>query len=422
MVKQNYDDSTADDDNFPRRVQLYFSGEAETPAERMAAIRQLRKGQILNHLLHHGPASRVDVSRALGFNLRTVSLLVAALVADNVISEMPVKISAQMGRRPIPLQLNSSAACVMGIDVGRHRTVIALLDLQGKVLVRTEQASDFDDSPEQQGDWLVSAVIDFLKTHHGDLPPLAGAGLSFEGFVFKQYAAKSHAVATKPICAALEAALKVPVSAETDSRLVAIAEQWFGNAKGMRNAVIFNLSDGLGIGCIVDGKMLSGNHGLAGEIGHVPLGQPGIPCHCGSSGCLENIVSGSGLARLAVEAGLFPDIESVSIAQLADRAHKEEAARGVLEQFSQHLALGIVMADNLFDPETIVLGGPIAPHVASFQDLFIKAAKRSAVPFIMEKTRIRFSSLGEDAVLLGAGGQILNHIYSASHVAAETLL
>src|SRR5690349_10547422 len=123
----------------PRRLKLYFHGEAETPAERMAAIRQLRKGQILNYLLNEGPASRVDISRALGFNLRTVSLLVSSLIKDNVVVEKPVKVSAAMGRRPVPLELNSGAACVMAIDVDRHHTSFALLDLQGNFLVRSQR-------------------------------------------------------------------------------------------------------------------------------------------------------------------------------------------------------------------------------------------------------------------------------------------
>lgn len=406
----------------PRRVKLYFSGEADTPAERMAAIRQLRKGQILNYLLHNGPASRVDVSRKLGFNLRTVSLLVAALIADNIIIEKPVKVSTSMGRRPVPLELNANAGCVMGIDVGRYRTGMALLDLQGRVLVRDDRPSDFSNTPEEQATWLVAAANEFLKSHHGDLPPLAGAGISFEGFVFQQHVARRHSAVTESICKALEDSLGVPVSSDTDSRLAAIAEQWFGTVRGGRNAIIFNISDGLGLGCIVGGKLLSGSHGFAGEIGHVPLGEPGIPCHCGSSGCLENIVSGSGLARLAAESGIFPDEASFDIKRLAELSQKDEKARQVLEKFSKHLALAIVMADNIFDPEAIVLGGPMAPYVAAFKDLFIETAQKSAVPFIMEKTRIEFSTLGEDAILLGAGGQILNHIYSASHVAAESLL
>ena len=416
------DDNSGSNNGHPRRVNLYFSGEAETPSERMAAIRQLRKGQILNYLLQNGPVSRVDLSRALGFNLRTVSLLVAALIADEVVTEKPVKASATMGRRPVPLQLNPSAGSVMAIDVSRHRTAMALLDLQGHVLVRSEQSTTTTDSPEEQTAWMVRAATEFLTKHHGDLPPLAGAGVSLEGFVFRQHVARRHTADTEPIRQALENALQTPVSSDTDSRLVAIAEQWFGDARGVRNATVLNISDGLGVGCIVDGKLLNGSHRLAGEIGHVPLGQPGIPCYCESSGCLENIVSGSGLARLAVEAGLFPNIESVEIVQLADRAKTDQAARQVLETFSNHLALALVMVDNLFDPEVIILGGAMAPDMASFQDLFIESTKKSAVPFLMEKTSISFSSLGHDAILLGAGGKILNHIYSASHVEAESLL
>jgi predicted NBD/HSP70 family sugar kinase len=416
--KPNAGDST----DGPRRVKLYFQGAAETPAERMAAIRQLRKGQILNFLLQEGPASRVDISRALGFNLRTVSLLVASLIKDNVVAEKPVLASTAMGRRPVPLELNFSAACILAIDVGRTETIMVLMDLKGKVLVRDEKPSDFEDTPAKQGAWLVKTVRTFLQESHGNLPPLTGAGLSCEGFIFRQHATFHHSTDTEDIRKQLEDALHIPVSSDTDSRLVAVAEQRFGTAQGARNAVIFNVRDGLGLGAIVDGKILGGEHGFAGEIGHIPLGDPGIPCYCGSSGCLENVVSGSGLARLAVKAGLYPDEQSVDLDKLVKSAASNKAAADVIDTFTCRLATAIVMAANLFNPDIIVIGGPLAHHIAGLKEKLQDAIKGAGVPFIMDRTRIAFSTLGDNAVLLGAAGQILNHIYSAAHVPAESLL
>lgn len=406
----------------PRRVRLFFSGGADSPAERMAAIRQLRKGQILNHLLKNGPTSRVDIARALGFNLRTVSLLVASLVEDNVVVEQPVKVSTSMGRRPVPLELNAEAACVLAIDVRRFRTDWALLDLQGRLLVKDSTPSDFGDSPEEQATWLVEMTTRFLAAHHGMLPPLAGAGLSFEGFVFKQHVAHRHGAVTEVIRETLEKALDSPVIADTDSRLVALGEQWFGAAGGAGNAVLVNISDGLGLGCIVNGKLLAGHNGLAGEIGHVPLGDPGIACYCGASGCLENIVSGSGLVRLATQSAIFSDTRKPDLQVLMDSVSHNPRARAVVDKFIRHLSMAVVLTTNIFDPETIVLGGPVAPLIAPFHHQILDTLDSSAVPFILEKTRISFSTLGEDAVLLGAAAQILSHIYSASHVDAEALL
>jgi len=406
----------------PRRVNLIFSGGADTPAERMAAIRQLRKGQILNHLLKEGSASRVDISRALGFNLRTVSLLVCSLIDENIIIEKPVVASNNMGRRPVPLELNSRAASVLAIDARRHKTGMALLDLHGAVLVRSERASDFGDSPEEQGQWVTEAALDFLQQHHGDLPPLAGCGLSFEGFVFRQHVAHRHAASTEPIRLALENGLQTPVSSDTDSRLIAIAEQWFGEAKGARDAVILNISDGLGVGLIVDGKIMDGVNGLAGEIGHVPLGDPGIPCYCGSRGCLENVVSGAGLMRMAAHHGLVTNSDSPDVAHVLAMIENSNRGHQVMEKFISCLALAVILTDNLFDPGIIVLGGTVAPQIAPFYSRILEHLDKSGVPFLIEKTRIGFSTLGEDAVLLGAAGQILNHIYSASHVEAEALL
>lgn len=412
----------ASDNVTPRRVNLLFQGEAGSPAERMAAIRQLRKGQILNYLLNDGPASRVDIARALGFNLRTVSLLVASLIDENIVVERPVLATNAMGRRPVPLELNASAACVLAIEVDRSVTRFALINLQGHFLVQDNRPSDFGDSPEAQSKWLVAAATEFLEKYHKNLPPLTGAGYSFDGFVFRQHAAHHHGTVTEPMRLALEKAIHVPVSSDTNSRLIAIAEQRFGAAQGIRNAITINIGDGLSLGCVLEGRVLAGNHGIAGELGHIPLGQPGVPCYCGASGCLENIVSGSGLLRMAADAGIKLEPGRDVFAQMKTLAETDKTAAGVWDKFFHQLATAISIAANLYDPEVIVISGPAARVLEPSHAKLMEHLNQVSVPFIMEKISIRYSRLGENSVLMGAGGQILNHIYSAAHVAAEALL
>lgn len=420
---KNRDETNPSHNNSPRRVKLFFVGEADTPAARMEAIRQLRKGQILNYLLQQGQASRVDISRALGFNLRTVSLLVASLVEDNLVIEKPVLASSSMGRRPVPLELNARAATILAIDVRRQTTVMALVDLNGQVLIRTEQESSFGDTPEGQARWLVDAALAFLAEHHGELPPLGGAGLSAEGFAFRQHVAHRHAAVTEPMRLALEEALQVPVASDSDSRLIAIAEQWFGQeARGKRNTVILNIGEGLGAGCVVDGKIMCGVNGYAGELGHIPMGDPGVPCYCGASGCLENVVSGSGLKRLAAQYCPVPCKEEVDTKTVIEHLLRVPKGRTVLDKFVHHLALAVTVVENLFDPGTIVLGGPVAPLLAPLHSQILEKLDQVAVPFIQDKNHVGFSTLADDAILMGAAGLVLTQIYSASHVAAESLL
>lgn len=411
-----------DDQLVPRHVKLYFHGEAETPAERMAAIRQLRKGQILNYLLNNGPSSRVDIARALGFNLRTVSLLVTSLIRDEVVVEQPAKASHAMGRRPVPLELNASAACVMAIEVDRDFTRFALLDLQGQILVTDEYDSDFGDTPELQARWLIDTTRGFLNRHRNNRPPLAGGGFSFDGFVFRQHLSHSHASVTEPIRHALEEALKIPINADTNSRLIVIGEQRFGGARGARDALTINISDGLSLGGMVDGKVLEGTHNSAGELGHIPLGESGIPCYCGSSGCLENIVSSSGIRRLMKKHNLNVPPNTPAFKALLQQSGRNETAMHILNEFHKHLALAITIGSNLYDPEVVVIAGSVSPDLEPYHDNLRKHIQKLSVPFIMEKISIKYSLLGKDAVLLGTGGQILNQIYSASHVDAESLL
>lgn len=401
---------------------LLFDGAAESPAERQAGKRQLRKGQILGLLRTSGPLSRVEIARALAFNLRSVSLLVDELVAEQLVLEQEGRRTAS-GRRPIPVALNPAAACVLGMDVGRSSTAAALMDLQGNLLARTVAESNFSADPREQAGWVADLAARFLAGQKkGDLPPLAGMALAADGLVHRQQLPQRLADAAEPVRARLETLLGVPVFSGSDSHFLALGEQWFGQARGVRHAAVFNLTDGLGLGVIIDGKLLSGSRGWAGEIGHVPLGEAGIPCFCGSTSCLENIVSGSGLVRMAKEEGLLAGRRAAAgtVAELARKGSLP--ARRVFDRFARGLALAATLVIDLHNPEVVVFGGSLA----SCGDLFLETVNteldRLAVPYIRAATRVCVSELGEDAVLLGACAAVLNQIYDTSHVAVETLL
>jgi predicted NBD/HSP70 family sugar kinase len=393
----------------------------DSPAGRVAGKRKLRKGLILN-ALRSGSMSRVEIARHLAFNLRSVSLLVDELIADNLVTEQAGR-TTPSGRRPIPVTLNASAASVLGIDIGRTSSVASVMNLDGTVHARTDVPSSYPSDPAQQTAWVLDFVASFLDAHRHIMPPLAGAGLAAEGLVFHQVRQTSYLQVAEPLRKKLQSRLKVPVAFDSDSRFLALGEQWFGRARGLTDFAVLNVTDGLGLACVLDGKLLSGRDGWAGEIGHVPLGQPGVPCFCGSRSCLENTASASGLVRMAIEAGILKRRKASALDDLIAEARAGNGpALNLFDRFAQSLALAVTLVMDLFNPEAVILGGKLARHA----DLYLPAVQaelqRLVPPFVLRGTRLLVSQLCEEALSLGTCAKVLNQIYDTSHVKVDELL
>lgn len=400
------------------RQGLLHDAAADSPSGRVAGKRHLRKAQILRLLRNQGPLARVEIARTLGFNLRSVSLLVDALVGEGLLLEQAGRTTAN-GRRPIPVALNASAAGVLGIDVGRSSTSVAVMDLQGQSLVQQRFRSDFSSTPARQLEWLCTLLDGFLHSHKAHIPPLAGAGISTEGLSHKSRLYHGWPEAAEEIRIGLESHLGVPVIAGEDSHFLAMGEQWFGEAREVRNAAIFNLTDGLGLGLLMEGSLFEGHRKWAGQVGHLPLGQTGLPCFCGSTGCLENIASGSGLLRIAADH--LPQVKSVSqLASLA--AEGSKPARECFDQFARSLATGVAIVIDLFNPQVVILSGPLAAHSAAYFPQFETHLEKLAIPFMRKDTRVAVSELGKVAVLLGTCAAVFNRIYDTSQVKVESIL
>ena len=224
----------------------------------------------------------------------------------------------------------------------------------------------------------------------------------------------------------LRAALGCPVFLENDANAAALGEWWAGAGRGARHFVYVTVSTGIGGGIVLDGRLYTGAHGAAGEVGHMVVapGQ-GPVCGCGQRGCLEALASGTAIARRAQEAlraapagqgqmllelaGQRPD--GVDARVVAEAARRGDAlARQVLEETWRYLGAGLVTLVNLLDPEVVALGG----GVARMGELMLQPLRRHlqehAVPGPARGTRLVAAELGDDAGVLGAAAVALQRL------------
>lgn len=209
--------------------------------------------------------------------------------------------------------------------------------------------------------------------------------------------------------------LGLPVKAANDANAAALGEMWAGGGRGFKSMVLVTLGTGVGGGIIVNGKIVSGSKGAAGEIGHIPI-EDGEPdeCGCGKHGCLEQYTSATGIARLAERKLAASDRESVLRNVPAPGAKavfdavksKDALACEIAEEFGAYLGKGLASVAAVVNPEAFVLGGGVSKagdvlcgYVEKYYGKYAFHACKNAV--------FKLATLGNDAGIYGAAKLIL---------------
>jgi glucokinase len=218
---------------------------------------------------------------------------------------------------------------------------------------------------------------------------------------------------------AVESRTNLPVVVENDANVAAWGERAFGLAQGTSELALITLGTGIGSGFVVNGRLLRGYGGAAGELGHMVIDPDGPECKCGLRGCLEQLASGQAIARMGREAvEQDPRSSILSFAGAADsitaehvaRAGREydETARTVLRRAGRSLGIGLSNVANIFDPEVIVLAGGVVgageAYLGAVRDQLVsmtEAQKRRPM-------RLDVTSLGKDMGIIGAAALALD--------------
>jgi glucokinase len=202
-----------------------------------------------------------------------------------------------------------------------------------------------------------------------------------------------------PLRALLMERLGAGLVVENDANVAALAEHRVGAARGARVSVTITVGTGVGCGVIVEGRMLRGAHGGAGELGHLPL-DGRFPCRCEVPGCVEPECSGSGLVARAAEAGLAAPNAAAVFAQSA--AGDPRAVR-LIERMTDRLGALIAVTVTLLDPEVVVIGGGVSNAGEALLTQLRSAVARYALGSHGRRVRIVGAALGERAGVVGAG-------------------
>ncbi len=382
-------------------------------------LRRLNSTLILHTIRSDGPISRAALARATGLSKPTVNQVVGLLADQGFIEEAPraeVPAPGRPGPRARLLRFRSDLGCVLGIDVGADKALALVADLSGRVVAtaRREVAGRGREAVLAE---LERAADDALDSAGVATGALRAAGVATPGVVDPQ----SRRISLAPqidgwdgldLGDRLARALGCPVVADNETRLSLLAEGWRGAARGVRDVAYVQVGIGIGGALLVDGRLVRGKRGAAGEISYLLDTEapdddaPGpIP-----TGPFERAAGGRAYARLGAEAARGPagsllrelaggDPDAVSARTVfAAAAGGDAAAAALVAELTRRLGRGVANLATVLDPELVVLGGGIAN---AGRDLLepVERVVRAAVP---SPPRVVLSELGDDGAALGA--------------------
>jgi glucokinase len=317
-----------------------------------------------------------------------------------------------------------TAPLAVGVDVGGTKVAAAVVDASGGIAGSVRTPTDTR-RPEAVLDSIVAAVRQALVAAEVRTDEVAGVGLGVPGLVEPERGISRLAVnlgwRDLPVREQLEARLGLPCAIENDVAVAALGESRYGLGFGRTSMTYLSLGTGVAARTMVDGALLRGATGLAGDIGQLVLVPDGPLCACGARGCLEALASGPAIARdaaAALAAGRASSLGARPSAPLraedvfAAAAEGDALAGEILAAAGAHIAYGIYLLALTVNPEIIVLGGGMAqvdgPLVAAVRAGVARWRRESPVfRAALDEDSVVVSTAGKDAAVLGAASLIL---------------
>ena len=364
-------------------------------------VRRHNLAALARFLHEHGSTSRSELVSHTGLNRSTVGGLIADLVAVGLVRETE-PVGRGVGRPSFGVEPVHGRAYVLAIDLRVDRTIAALVGFGGAVLARREHRYRRGLHREEK---VVAQLVDVCHQLLDEAPPgavMVGVGVGVPGLVRQSDGlvrfAPNLGWVDVPLADHLAEALGVstPIVVGNDSDLGAIAERMRGSAMGAANVIYLSGQVGVGGGLIVDGRLIRGAQGYAGEVGHMRVNPQGRACRCGATGCWETEI---GEPAVRSSAGAAPNASVSGIVAAAGAGDKN--ARKGLHTVGGWLGVGVANLVNIFNPDVVVFGGTLREILPATRTE-VEAQLAGSLTAPGEHVVLALPALGDDSTLLGA--------------------
>ncbi|MEU6090013.1 ROK family transcriptional regulator [Streptomyces sp. NPDC047085] len=381
------------------------SGTGRALPDTQQGIRRRNLARVLHAVSAEGSLSRAAVASRIGLTRAAVSTLVDELIRWGLLEELGPERPGRVGRPGSALAVSGRGPAGIGAEVGVDHLAVCAVDLRGTVRARAvRHVANRGRAPGPVIEELTALVRRVVAEAEREGLWPAGLAVAVPGLVARDGRTVVRAPNLDWRDADLGALLPggLPLTVDNEANFGALAELWLG-AGTPRDFLHVSAEIGIGAAVVVDGQLLRGKRGFAGELGHVPVRPDGPACACGGRGCLEQYAGEEAVLRAA---GLEPGEDVVGL--LAGRAEGgDEAVRQALRDAGSALGIALTGAVNLLDPESVVLGGALAGLspwlLPSLESELTGRTTGPACP-------VAVSGLGPEGPLLGAAHSVVRAV------------
>ena len=391
--------------------------------------RGINKQIALTLIRTHQPISRADLARLMETNRANVTFLVNELLDDKLVREGAQGSQKVRGRKPTFLYLNSQKNLAVAVDVRASRTYMMITDSIGKQMgdiISFPTSLDPDNLVRDLGNHVRQALADISEDTTCD-----GIGIVIPGVFDRKSGIVLHAPTLRwrnvNLFEPLEREFEgIEIHLENSGKACALSQIWstHGDGSALNDLVFVSVSDGVGVGVVINGELVRGKHNTAGEFGHVPLSIDGPPCSCGSNGCWEAYISNPatlsryfGRSVTNRQPQTF-DVADFTIEDLIIRARgMDSKALMALYSTARYLGLGLASIINVVDPSRIYIGGEITEAWDLIESPVREAIKERTFTSDLGKISIGIVPAIEYPRLRGAAALVTAPAFAAPKVA-----
>ena len=376
--------------------------------------RDINRRVVLNLIRKHQPISRAEVARRARLQRSTVSAITEQLIAERWVTA-GASGNLPRGRKPTLIQFNGSRAGIIGIDLRPAETKIVLADLEMRFLAQETMATDRDAGRFIPA--LCDRVCRLIRSH----PHITceGIGVALPGRIDRA----SHRLVFAPnlgweavdLRHPLSGATGLSVELENAANACALAEIWSeAYPENCRNLVAITISEGVGVGMVLNGQLVRGTSGWAGEFGHIVIQENGPLCNCGRRGCLEAFASNTAAVRYFREIASKRNAGAAqpgfgSILRMAEAGDRN--ACDSLNRLARYLGICVAMITSGLEPDVIVLVGEVTRVWKQIRPVITAVLKERSVV----NARPRIIPAGPETRLRGAVALVTQRHFGALH-------
>ncbi|GAB6009522.1 ROK family protein [Dysgonomonas reticulitermitis] len=389
---------------------------ADSPDNSLSGIKwHTLKQSIVKCLLSIGDATILELSTELQSSIPTISKAVNELLADELIVDSG-KISNSGGRRPSLYSVASDKTYFLGVEANRSGTSFGLQNLKEEFISIDLDSSFVLENTYESLMEFCDRINTFISDSQVDKFHIVGVCVNLsgrinskEGFSYNYFFKEN-----RPLVEIISEKISLPVYLENDTRAMTFGEYAQGVVEGEQNIIFLNYSWGVGLGIIADGKLYYGKSGYSGELGHSPLFDNEILCHCGKIGCLETEASGWALVEQFKRALLDGRTSAISIdnnTSAIEQYHKilsgalvkeDNLCIELITRQSEILGRALASLVNILNPELLVIGGDFS-RLGDFVLLPIQSSlKKYSLGLVNRDVAMKKSILGRRAGVMGA--------------------